>query len=181
MLFTLIKIIIAGTLHFTLAASKKIEQPGKTKLVGKTITNKHVKTALDNSDTTIHYYSNRKISAKISPWKDGKRKILLFHPNGQITYTIDDTKLSYSSISTLKFRPDGSVEKINIEINPGASRYRYKNLITFSNQNEPEWKHAEKFPQESLDDFFDLDYFWDKNSRQWKKQEVIECQPVPKD
>lgn len=184
MLYKLIQIAIAATVHAVSPGLTKSNNPvvNTKQKTPSTVMEKPVKkVSKELQDTTYHYYSNRRLSVKTSPWKDGRRNIWLYNLKGEITYTIEDVNLSFSSLSEIHFRADGSVEKIHIKSNPGASMYWYETLITFSIHNEPEWKRAEKFPQQSLDDFFDRDYYWDTKTKQWKKQQVMEAHPLPKE
>jgi|GEM_PF-1203014 len=156
---------------------KKITTPNPVK---KTPEKKPVKTPVYKmpTDTQYVYYSNsKKISVKTSPWKNDQRTIQLFDMNGQLTYTFEDKHFSYSIITILKHRPNGSVESANTSMNPGASRYWYETEITFSSTNQPLTKVDTQMPMEHLTPT-EKEY-WDEKKKQWVKQLTIECQPVP--
>lgn len=157
MLYKLIQIAIAATVHAVSPGLTKSNNPvvNTKQKTPSTVMEKPIKkVSKELQDTTYHYYFNRRLSVKTSPWKDGRRNIWLYNLKEEITYTIEDVNLSFSSLSEIHFRADGSVEKIHIKSNPGASMYWYETLITISIHNEPEWNRAEKFPLQSLDDFF---------------------------
>jgi len=127
---------------------------------------------IPKDDTTFHKYKNGKISVKIFPWRDSKRKIILYNPKGEKTYEFEDIRLSYSNHTTLKFRNDGSVESSNTHMNPGASMYWYETDITFDNYNTPLVKKETEMPMTRLDRM-QLPYFWNKEKNQWVQQEII--------
>lgn len=132
------------------------------------------------SDTTFYYYSGspKRVSAIITPWKSDKRKVILFDPSGKKTFELEDVRMSYSSISTLNsFHANGSVEKLTVHDNPGASMYWYETYYTFGTGNEPLWRENKQFPVKGLEP--PNVFYWDKNSSSWKKQETVHEQEVP--
>ncbi len=129
------------------------------------------KPALAEGDTTRYYYEIGKLSVLITPWNNGKRSILFYDPKGALTYQQNDVRLSYTVTTQLQFRKNGSVEKADIHENPGASRYWYQAVITFSDSNEPEWQTSQQMPVESLADRSNS-YYWDKKAGKWIKQEA---------
>lgn len=131
------------------------------------------------SDTTYHFYVNNKLSVKITSWNKGKRQIILYDLYGNITYTHEEVSLSYSVSCDLFFANNGSVEKIKCRTNPGASRFWYESEMTFNGTNTPIWKKTYKKPFDHIEDASGKSYFWDKKTTQWKKQEVINCNPPP--
>lgn len=129
-------------------------------------------------DTEYVYYKNpKRISVKISPWKNEKRTLQLFAPNGTVTYTFEDVRHSYVSTTELRFREDGSVDKAGVHLNPGASMYWYETEYTFSNTNEPLSYTSRQFPERSIE--LPDTYLWDSRHKKWVKQQTIECQPTP--
>ena len=131
-----------------------------------------------SKDTEYVYYQNpKRISVKISPWKDGKRTLQLFAPNGTLSYTFKDARHSYVNTTTLYYRKDGSVEKAAVHLNPGASMYWYETEYTFSNTNEPINYTSRQFPERTLE--FPDTYLWDSRNKKWVKQQTINCQPTP--
>jgi hypothetical protein len=126
------------------------------------------------SDTVIHYYDgNKAVSVKVTPEVNGEKFYLLFDPFGKETYRMESVRKSYSSSVRLRFRPNGSVEKADIHFNPGASLHWYETYITFSINNEPQWKVSQQMPMRSAADFPQKEY-WDKQTAQWRKQEIME-------
>jgi hypothetical protein len=129
------------------------------------------------NDTVYSYYSNKKVSVKTAPWNNGNQQIWLYNIKGNVMYTFTNSRLHGSTHTDFKFRQDGSVSEAVTSMQPDGGIQHYTTYITFSNSNEPEWKHSEKYPA-SVTAFPD-DYYWDKNTKSWKKQETIEEQPVP--
>lgn len=132
------------------------------------------------NDTTYYYYVNKKVSVKITPWVNGERKVLLYDLYGNNTYEIEEVRHSYSVRAELKFHDNGAVKTASIHTNPGASMYMYLTTITFNTINEPEQKHDETSPVRSLEETMKPWEYWDKKTRTWKKQEVMEGAPVVK-
>ncbi|MCU0416425.1 MAG: hypothetical protein MUE33_04475 [Cytophagaceae bacterium] len=128
----------------------------------------------------LYYFTGTKNpSIRFSPWVEGRRTITLYHPDGSISYTLEDAQLSYSSISRVtRFHPNGAVETLHIDLNPGASMYMYDTDITFDVQNDPLWKRDSQWPS-SLEDQMKAPEYWDRRERRWKKQEIVLEQPVP--
>jgi hypothetical protein len=144
-----------------------------------------VKPVTTEEKETVHYYNPRmgknKVSVRISPWKDGRRKMYLYDPFGNVTFEREDVRLGYSDTATIKkFHDNGAVAVLYIHMNPGASMYWYETTITFSINNEPEWKTSLQQPA-TLEDHLNSKYYWDKKTKTWKKQEIIREQPVPKE
>jgi hypothetical protein len=86
--------------------------------------------------------------------------------------------MSYQVTYDINFRNDGSVNTIKEHTNPGASRYWYDCLMTFSNNNEPEWRKCEQMPMDRLELASANKYYWNKASKQWVKQEVVQEEPI---
>lgn len=128
-------------------------------------------------DTEYHYYKNKKISVKISPWKNEKRSILLFDYDRNITYLFEDVRHSYSYYTELSYHPNGAVSKAVTHMNPGASMYWYETEIQFTEYNIPITKKSTQFPME-LDNPPTLQY-WNVQKKQWVDQLTVECQPPP--
>lgn len=131
-------------------------------------------TKLPDSDTTFHYYVNKKISVKITPWLNGERWVLLYNLLGEETYRHEDIRKSYTVFAHLKFHPNGAVSKMEINDNPGASMYWHETTITFSTTNDPEQKTSERKPYEAGPNVNKPWEYWDKKTKQWRKQEVQE-------
>ncbi len=129
------------------------------------------------TDTEYHYYSNKKISVKISPWKNEERSILLFDYDRNITYTFEDVRHSYSYFTELSYHPNGAVSIAVTHLNPGASMYWYETEIQFTEYNIPITKKSTQFPTE-LDNPPSIQY-WNVQKKQWVDQLTIECQPPP--
>ena len=136
-------------------------------------------TVAQQPDTVFHYYKNmnKKVSVKITPWNNGRQMTILYDPFGNETYRMESMRMSFTISVELKFHDNGAVSEAIIHNNPDASMYWYKTYITFSINNQPEWRRSEQFPQQSLSDIKPPEY-WDKKTQQWKKQEVMEGLPV---
>ncbi len=128
----------------------------------------------EDRDTTYHKYVNGRVSVKITPWVNSERKVLFYDLLGNETYSIDEVRHSYSIRVELKFAPNGSVGLAVVHINPGASMYWYETEIKFDTDNTPISKIDHKFPQ-GLDDIMGEKWvYWDKKSKMWKEQEVMD-------
>ncbi len=130
-------------------------------------------------EPTFYYYANGDISVKITPWKDHRRTITLYDLEGNVTFSTEDIKMSYSVFNRLKFHDNGAVKEMVESRNPGASLYMYSATMTFSTTNEPLKMVKSKTPS-TLDEMIcdSVPWFWDKKSKSWYKQETQECQPV---
>ncbi len=118
----------------------------------------------------IHRFTNGKVSVRITPWVEENRTITLYDPTGAVTYTFEDTRRVFSSVTHLSFREDGSVSQAKTHLNPGASRYMHYSNVTFSNQNEPLERRAWKEPAESLRDDDNVSH-WDKATQKWVRKD----------
>lgn len=129
------------------------------------------------SDTTFYYYTGtRKKSVVVTPWVNGRRKVLFYSQTGKLNYQNDDVHMSWSNTTELKsFHPNGAASLIIVHNNPGASMYMYETSISFGTDNEPQWKTSRQIPEERLGS--DVKFKWDKTSQTWIKQEN-EKEPV---
>lgn len=127
-----------------------------------------------SKDTIKHWYTMqpRRISVVVTPWKDGRRKWYFYDPFGNITFEQEDVNLSYHVFSDIvRFHDNGAVDQFHVHLNPGASMYMYDTNITFSINNQPEWKTENKHPS-TLEEMTNNQSYWDKKTKTWKKQEV---------
>jgi hypothetical protein len=127
----------------------------------------------DANDTIKHFYVNKKISVLITPWKDGKRQYFLYDLYGNVTYEMEEIRLSYQQSISLKFHENGAVSAAKINLNPGASRYWYETEITFDSVNEPIHKKSVQLPVESVVQYMEKPEMWDRMNKRWIKQEII--------
>lgn len=134
---------------------------------------------IHTEDSIINYYSNNKISVIITPWQDGRREVQLYNLKGEMTYRMEEARMSYQASVDLAFHSNGAVKAANIFTNPGASLYMISETIEFSTTNEPQWRLSKKHPVRKLEDAAGTKYYWNKHEKQWKRQEIAECQPVP--
>lgn len=125
------------------------------------------------SDTTYHYYVNKRVSVKITPWVDSERWVLLYDLKGVETYRQQEVHKSYTERAELKFHPNGAVSTMEIHTNPGASMYWYETTITFGTTNDPIQKLSERKPIDRLEMNQPWEY-WDSKKKEWRKQEVQE-------
>jgi hypothetical protein len=132
------------------------------------------------STKEIFYYSDSKqVSLIIEPWLNDKRKLLFYNHKGELTYTQEDVRMSYSIFTSVKhFHSNGAVKEIEIHLNPGASMYMYQSYITFNEDNIPLWKTDTQHPSR-LEDHMKPPSYWDQKEKVWKQQEVVIEQPVP--
>jgi hypothetical protein len=126
-------------------------------------------------DTIYHKYVNGKVSVKITPWVNQERNVLFYDLYGNQTFALEEVRHSYSISVDLKFAPNGSVSTALVHTNPGASMYWHETTITLDTTNEPISKIDRRYPQNSLDDIMNEKWvYWDKKSKSWKQQEVME-------
>ncbi len=128
------------------------------------------------------YYKGQpqRISVEISAWNNDRRTIKFYNPFGEITYKIEDVKLSYSSITELKRMHDnGACALIETSMNPGASMYWYETKITFDENNNPLWKEEIEKPEMTIEQNLNNKSWWNAKAKSWIKQEIIKEQPVP--
>ncbi|MFM9984362.1 MAG: hypothetical protein ACKVOK_03970 [Flavobacteriales bacterium] len=119
----------------------------------------------------FYYTSSKKLSLLITPWKEDKRELIFYDPFGNIQYTQEDVRHSYSNISEVKsFHPNGAVAKISVHNNPGASMYWSESEITFGINNDPEWMVVMTYPVHNLEQNLNNHYYWDKKTGNWVKQ-----------
>lgn len=125
----------------------------------------------------LHYYKGSKTaSVKIETVAPGRQRYVLYNRQGTPVYELSSNiQASFQESVTLHFRADGSVERANIHMNPGASMYWYETDITFSEQNEPQWRTSRQFPEHAVR--LPNQEYWDKSTRLWRKQETAICQP----
>jgi hypothetical protein len=132
-------------------------------------------TLVSESDTTYYYYTvvPKKISVKISPWQNSRRKILFYNTNGNLSYSLEDIKMSFHIISTIKkFHDNGAAELVEIGNYPDASMYWYETTITFDTNNNPLLKTEVQKPETSLEQLMNGNYKWDIKNKLWLKQEI---------
>lgn len=160
-----------------------VQQTATQKATPITVTSKEIKERKEpstpvvnkeNSDTTFYYYVNKKVSVKVTPWVESERWVLLYDLYGHETYRHQDVRKSYTVFAHLSFHSNGAVSKMEISNNPGASMYWSETTITFSTVNEPEQKTTERKPYPEGPTFEKPWEYWDKKTRQWRKQEVQE-------
>lgn len=168
--------IIFSVVLLANTVNAQVKPAVKTPVKKKTTVKKPVVTKPKN-DTIYSYYNNKKVSVKTSPWTNMEQKIWLYDLKGNVTYTFTNSRMHGVTRTEFKLRDDGSVSEAVTSTQPDGGIQHYTTYITFSNSNEPEWKRSEKYPA-SVTAFPD-DYYWDKNTKSWKKQETIEEQPVP--
>lgn len=132
--------------------------------------------AFSQIDST--YYSNGALSVSISDWSNGQRLIRLYDLEGDLTYTMEEWRKSYSVSVNLEFAKNGSVKMATTRTNPGASRYQFESETTFDPTNQPLTRLDRRIPEELLDPESNSFYFWSRKKRAWLKQNTVECQPV---
>lgn len=117
------------------------------------------------------YYKSGKLSLVITPWKDDLRELIFYDPFGNITYTQEDVRHSYSSVSEVKgYHSNGAVSGISVHNNPGASMYWSEAFITFNDSNEPLSKTVTTYPMQTIQQNMDNIYLWDRSKGDWVKQ-----------
>jgi hypothetical protein len=128
----------------------------------------------------VKYYNGlpKRISVIIGAWKENKRRITFFSPGGIETYSIEDVRHSYSSVSEIvAYHDNGAVAKVKTHTNPGASMYWYDAITTFDTDNTPLWKISTQYPQRSVSLNTDDTYYWHVERKEWIKQTQVKEQP----
>lgn len=134
------------------------------------------KKAIDS--TVFCYHNSTKPSVVITDWNsENKRYVRLYDPFGNCSFTFEDIRSSYSSLTELRqFHENGAVALLTITLNPDGSRYWYTSDITFGMNNEPLWKEDFQHPEEHVA-FPGINKSYWKDGH-WIKQEIIQEQPV---
>lgn len=159
---------------------KQIKNPIEVKPVVKV--KKNDKSSNKSLGNTFYYFKMhpKGVSVEITPWENGKRKVLFFNPFGDTTYVCYDERLSYIIITQLKkFHENGAVSKIDVHNNPGASLNWYEMEISFDINNNPQWKTVNKGPEMSLEECTNNKYWWNDKSKKWILQEIAKEQALP--
>lgn len=135
----------------------------------------------DNGERKYYFKGQpQRISVEVSAWDNGRRTIKFYNPFGEVTYKIEDVKMSYSSITELKRMHDnGACALIETGMNPGASMYWYEIKITFDENNNPLWKEEIEKPEMSIEQNLNNKSWWNAKTKSWIKQEIIKEQPAP--
>ncbi|MBX7052240.1 MAG: DUF3987 domain-containing protein [Flavobacteriales bacterium] len=122
----------------------------------------------------IYYFKNsEKPSLRISPWKEGKRELTFYNKSGEVTYVQDDVNIIYHEISEVKgIHENGAISQILIHQNPGASRNWSEALITFSEDNEPELKTITIYPVETITQYANNTYRYDRIGKKWVSDDM---------
>jgi hypothetical protein len=148
----------------------KVEEKKTSKPKPILINTKHIENEMKpKEDTIYYYYKDGNISVKVSPRKDGRQAVFIYGKKGELHLLLESVFLSYSVSHDLKFRADGSLEKITEHHNPGASMYWSECELTFSKWNLPQWKSCQQHPIRSLDDYSNNRFYWDVNNKLWVK------------
>lgn len=138
---------------------------------------------IELNEQVFYYYSNSKnVSLEVKALDQRSKNYILYDPFGNQTYMFEERFESYSiRVEVIEWHSNGAVAKIVVHTNPGASRYWYESTYTFGINNEPQWKYDLRFPLETTSFQNDNTYYWDIKTKQWKKQEVIYEQAVPRE
>ncbi len=172
--YLLLLLVVVGMVAQPVYAQTK--PATKAPVKKKTVVKKPVAVKSKN-DTTYTYYSNKKVSVKTAPWANMEQKIWLYDLKGNVTYTFTNSRKHGVTRTEFKFHPNGAVSEAITSTNPDGGIVGYKTYTTFSTTNDPEWRHSEEWPMHKLE--MPDNFYWDKKTGQWKKQETIECQPAP--
>lgn len=122
-----------------------------------------------------HYYSNGRVSLRIHPWVEGERLWELFDLHGQVTYSAQEVRKSYSVGLRADFHENGAVKALHEHMNPGASMYMYNATMTFDSINQPLWKHVTRTPSYGINERFPGGgyFYWCKQQKTWRPKEVV--------
>lgn len=157
------------TLPFADTAARKLSKADTTKQELKPKPMKSKGTSLPDDGATRHFYKNKKLSVKIEPWNEEQNRVIHFYNNtGEETYTLEDSRLSYSVITELSFHPNGAVSMANTSVNPGASQYWYKQTITFDENNYPLQRTSHRMPYEDLQATIKKPKVWNRERKVWE-------------
>ncbi|MCC6384084.1 MAG: hypothetical protein LC117_05155 [Bacteroidia bacterium] len=161
--------------------SAKIKKPDTLPVKIKKSNAKPQTIVTDNEIQQFFYKSTpKRLSVEISSWVDQKRTLRFFNPKGEETYTIEDVRKSYSSVSRIeKMHDNGACKLVEISFNPGASMYWYETEIIFDEDNVPLWKTETQLPEMSSAQSLNNKWWWNKSENKWIRQESVLEQPVP--
>lgn len=163
---------------------KKSEKKELTTIEKKKDQPKPTPTLIQNeSDPKAYFYKGGKnISVQIINGERRSKDFVLFDPWGKETYRFEQRIESYSvTVDLVEWHSNGALHKAVVHTNPGASMYWYTAEYTFGINNEPLWMVSTQHPQTTVSLESDNSYFWDVNTKSWKKQEIVREQPVPRD
>jgi hypothetical protein len=127
------------------------------------------------------YYVNGSLSVRITPWEEGRRFWYLYSIEGEETIVLEEVRLSYSVSYTADYHENGAVRSIKVHENPGASMYWYEGLMRFTTTNEPIDRQFSQMPPQHLSIDAESWTYWDRKTKTWRKQEVMECNPPHKE
>lgn len=119
-----------------------------------------------SNDTIYHYFTDGKLSVKMSPRGD-RQKVWVFLRKGELIQEYENVRMSYQVSHDISFRDDGSIQKVKIHFNPGASRYWYTEEITFNSDNMPIIRHVQQHPADTMEAAMGIQYYWDSESKIW--------------
>ncbi len=126
-------------------------------------------------------YSDGKPSVTLSEWDNNTRVYQLYDRDGNLTFTLEEVRSSYSVSNRFRYHPNGAVKEVMQTTNPGASRYWYETKITFDNNNTPLWKSSKRMPEDfSSVSQGSTSFYWNKDTKKWIKQETVKEQDTPR-
>lgn len=170
--FVQLIILALGILPF--AANAQTKPAVKAPVKKKTVVKKSAAAAKDGA--TYQYYTNKKVSVKTGPWANSEQQIWLYDLKGNVTYTFTNSRLHGVTRTEFTFHPNGAVSNAITTTHPDGGIKGYRTTTTFSEENEPQWRQSEESPMTKLE--MPDKYYWDKTTKQWKKQEIVEESPV---
>lgn len=130
----------------------------------------------DTAWAARHYFKGTKrLAARESEWKDGRRVVQVFDRQGHLVQQFEDVNMSYSVVTSLAFYEDGGVKTATVGTNPGASMHWYTSTYTF-----------DELTRLVLEEHVTMPHMTDRRTVTWLykpdgtrvKQEVQACQPV---
>lgn len=155
----------------TITPSKSIEKTVQIPPVPKPAVIKEI-----TKNITTYFKNNKQMSTLTTPWVNDTRYIRLYDMKGEMTYEFKDERKSYSIVTELRFRENGSVMEAITHTNPGASMYWYETFTRFDENNIPTTQESHEYP-EKLSTIMDKNNskFWDKANKKWITQQEMPC------
>ena len=122
-----------------------------------------------NDKGAVHYFTGtKKVAVRITPWKGDHREVICYAMNGDVTFTFEDVRLSYTVFTeVVSFHENGAANRIHVSSNPGASLYYYETNYSFDEENYPLQKEEIEYPQ-TLDKMLDNVRTWNREKRVWE-------------
>jgi len=120
------------------------------------------------SGAEIHYFTGtHQPSVKISGWVDNRRTVTCYNRQGEVTYTFNDVRLSYTELTSVtSFHDNGAAREIRCSSNPGSGIQYSETFYAFDTDNYPVSRENRNYPiRLELEDQTD---HWNRGTMAWE-------------